>query len=52
MNFPQENKVFQTLLSVLLPWSCFAATVVNYYDRSIFSMAGSLCKVCCHCAGS
>ena len=27
--------------SVLLP-QCSATTVVNYYDRSIFSMAGSL----------
>ena len=41
--FPKENKVFQRPgRSVLLQSWCFATTVVNYYDRSIFSMAGSL----------
>ena len=31
--------------SVLLPSECFATTTtVNYYDRSVFSMAGSLGK--------
>ena len=43
MNFRKENKVFQRpCRSVLLPSYCFATTVVNYYDRSIFSMTGYL----------
>ena len=51
MNYPKENKVFQRPChTVLLPPQCFATTVVNYYDRSIFSMVGSLggcCRVDC-----
>ena len=45
MNFPPGNKVFQRPChSVLFYYhgSCFATTEVNYYDRSICSMAGSL----------
>ena len=36
LGFPQENKVFQR--------PCRSVLLVNYYDRSIFSMAGSLGK--------
>ena len=36
MNFPQENEVFQRPCRRVLPM------VVNYYDRSIFSMTGSM----------
>ena len=43
MNFPKVNKVFQRpCRSVLLPPQRFATNVLNYYDRSIFSRAGSL----------
>ena len=50
MNFPQENKVFQRpRRSVLLPPYCLATTIVNYYDRSIFSMTGSFGKVLREC---
>ena len=46
MSFPQENKVFQrplkTVENKLKPPKCFATTVMNYYDRKIFRMTGSL----------
>ena len=43
MNFAQENKVFQRpCRSGVLPPVVFTPTVVNYYDCSNFSMAGSL----------
>ena len=39
MNLLQENKVFQRpCRSVLLPLYCFAITIVNSYDRSIFNI--------------
>ena len=43
VHFPQENKVFQRPCRIiLLPSYFFPTTVVNWYDRSIFNMTGSL----------
>ena len=48
---PDEDKVVQRpCCSTLLPSWCFATTVVTYYDRSTFSMAGplgNLSHLCC-----
>ena len=39
---PGKQGVSETFCSVLLPSQRLATTVVNYYDHSIFSLAGFL----------